>query len=107
MKPSALRVLKTLRAAGKAGCTTSVLCLPEAGGARFGARVKELRDAGCVIENVRERQGSDRYWLRYEPAGLAPRRVSKRDALDQALARPAAPPAPVGAPEQLGLGFAA
>ena len=72
MKPSARRVLLELRAAGGRGATTADLCVPEVGGARFGARILELRQLGCVIENVRERQGSDRYWLRSSPSGLLP-----------------------------------
>lgn len=63
LKPSARRVLDLLRTVGSRGAVTAQLCQPDLGGARFGARILELRQAGFEIANVRERQGSDRYTL--------------------------------------------
>lgn len=54
------RVLTALQAAGATGCTTAVLCQPEVGGERFGARVMELRAEGHKIDSRRLREGS---WL--------------------------------------------
>lgn len=63
LKPSCRRTLYALRAAGGRGATTGELCRPEVGGIRFGARVHELREAGCVIFRVELRPGRYRYWL--------------------------------------------
>lgn len=70
MKPVTAQVLRALRSAGSRGACTAELCQPAVGGARFGARILELRDAGCQIDGRRERAGSHRYWLRSEPDGL-------------------------------------
>jgi hypothetical protein len=90
VKPSAARVLIVLRAAGRVGAPTGLLCRPEIGGARFGARVKELRQAGCLIENVRERPGSDRYWLRHLPDEVLEDARSSLDPMELAAVRAAA-----------------
>lgn len=74
MKPTTKRVLRALIAAGSAGATTRDLCQPDVGGVRFGGRLHELRGMGLNIETRRERQGSNRYWLR------------KTEALDRLLA---------------------
>ena len=50
MKPSALRVARTLLAAPGRTLTTHELAQPNVGGLRFGARIAELREAGCEIE---------------------------------------------------------
>jgi hypothetical protein len=96
MKPKTAMVLITLEATGRVGAPTGLLCRPEIGGARFGARIGELREAGCVIPKpVRERNGSERYWLRHLPTGLldeARRRVG-REAAAQARAAAASQPA--------------
>lgn len=63
LKPSALRTLRVLNAAGTRGATTAQLCQSEIGGARFGARIRELRLLGYEIHNHRERPGSERYVL--------------------------------------------
>lgn len=63
LKPSARRVLAALQAAGTRGATTHELCQPHVGGTRFGARINDLRQAGYVIVEHRERRGSSRYTL--------------------------------------------
>lgn len=63
LKPSARRVLAVLREAGARGCTTHDLCQPHIGGARFGGRLLELRQAGFEIITSYERAGSHRYQL--------------------------------------------
>jgi hypothetical protein len=63
LKPSARRTLYALRQAGQKGATTGELCQPDVGGIRFGARVQELRDMGCVVYRVQLRPGRWRYWL--------------------------------------------
>lgn len=57
------RVLAALQAAGPRGCFTGVLCLPNVGGARFGARIKELRDRGYQIDAQYVRPGCHLYIL--------------------------------------------
>lgn len=64
MKPTCRRVLKALIAVGGVGVTTRELCQPDVGGTRFGGRIFELREMGFRIESRRERNGSQRYWLR-------------------------------------------
>lgn len=51
------RVLTALVAAGDRGLTNVQLCHPDVGGNRFGARIKELRDAGIPISDPRHEQG--------------------------------------------------
>lgn len=67
LKPTARRTLYALRAAGQRGATTGELCQPNAGGIRFGARIQELRDHGCVIFRVQLQPGRWRYWLQVDP----------------------------------------
>lgn len=101
MKPATVKVLRELRRAGRGGATTGEL--GEACGYRFGARILELREAGCVIEQRRERCNQSRYWLRQEPPGLLPSPVPSTP-------RPPAghtPPAVEGDGGQLELGLVA
>jgi hypothetical protein len=70
LRPTARRTLYALRQAGEKGCTNGELLQPSVGGNRFGARLHELREAGCVIFRVELRPGRYRYWLTrdvYEP----------------------------------------
>lgn len=64
LKPSARRVVRALMAAGGRGATTAELGQPAVGGMRFGARIREARQAGFEIDKRCERPGSYRYWLR-------------------------------------------
>lgn len=68
MPPTSKRVLKALVAVGGIGATTRELCQPDVGGVRFGGRIHELRGLGYRIDTRRERNGSNRYWLRDSPA---------------------------------------
>jgi hypothetical protein len=60
------RILAALREGPK---LTAELCQPDVGGVRFGGRIKELREQGCIIEDEPVRQGSWRYRLVSEPRG--------------------------------------
>lgn len=67
LKPSARRTLYALRAAGNTGVLNGTLCQPDVGGGRFGARIHELRESGCVIYRAELRPGRYRYWLVKDP----------------------------------------
>lgn len=107
-KPTTIAALVALREAGSAGITTHELIqLEHQIGSRYSARFYELRQAGCEIGSRRERQGSERFFLLYEPPDL----------LQEASPPPVVPapdpsPAPAtdvaaGEGDQLGLGIAA
>ena len=59
------RVLAALQAGPQ---TTGMLCQPDVGGVRFGARLMELRDEGHRILERRLRAGSSLYTLVAAPA---------------------------------------
>lgn len=59
-------LLSILESAGSRGVTTAE-CMAAGVGSRYSARLMELRDAGYVIESVRERDGSWRYTLLNSP----------------------------------------
>lgn len=63
LKPSAVRVLVALQAAGSRGATTHELGQHDVGGFRYSARILELREAGYRITKSYEREGSYRYTL--------------------------------------------
>lgn len=56
-----------LRLRGQHGATTSELSQPGVGGLRFGARLKELADAGLEYDAKMLRNGRWRYWLTGDP----------------------------------------
>jgi hypothetical protein len=60
MRPGAQRVLDALREGPQ---TTHALLQPEVGGARFGARLAEVRDAGAEVAVKYLRPGSYLYTL--------------------------------------------
>lgn len=70
LTPKAIKVLTVLHAAGPVGATTGLLCRGTIGGARFGGRIFELRDAGCVIDKAHVKDNQYRYWLRHTPESL-------------------------------------
>lgn len=78
MKPSTFKTLRLLQDHGETGVTTGMFAA--SGLARFGARLKELRDDGFVIRTERIRAGSCRYTLigRHEQTPGFP--VSSQDA---------------------------
>lgn len=85
LKPSARRVLYALRAAGQKGATTGELAQPDCGGTRFGARIDELRKAGCVVFRVQLQPGRWRYWLQEDVFEAQETRVRAHDQAEPQL----------------------
>jgi hypothetical protein len=78
-KRGARAVYALLKQRGDRGAVTSELCQPGIGGCRFGARVQELRDAGCTIARVQLRPGRWRYWLTVDPFDVPVPRAPARE----------------------------
>lgn len=74
----AQRLLKRLRQVAAAGITTGELIRENCCGLRPPNRVKDLRDAGHVIETRREGQGVFRFVLIRECANPTPKRQPKK-----------------------------